>query len=251
MTTLSLSEFGDAWGYLRDHEGLRVPYDLFPGGSRPGAGVYYNVGSDEATWNAYQWNPPQNGSYDEADPNASPKPSWADLLRALELRAILDYKLGVEYSFEASAEHRAELTDKDVLRVDGGLLRVNDGLDHMTGLLQMVEHATTAGQRLPHTVLQDSLRQPRPLWTEAARREVLSAAAHRENQVESAHVAVRQKVQALLAQSDDTSKTLAERKQIAKAAFTIVDNYPMHLAEAMAAYDPTPCRPTCRRSRTS
>ena len=144
MSTMTFTEFHGAYRYLERHEGLILPHGIRPGGLRPNHSESYprNPAADKATWDAYQWNPPQyaHEGWQTVDPDASPKPTYADLLRALTLH---NAERNVEWAEAAmidSAEYRAELTDKDVLPVGGDVVRVNDGLDHMTGLLQMVEH---------------------------------------------------------------------------------------------------------------
>ena len=233
-----------------DAAGVTFPYGFRPGSFPPtynkhghvvAPGGIRNVGQTEAVWDAYQWNPPEflTGSYPDPDPAASPKPPWATVLRAAQVGRISRTAEFAENIFLHDAPvHRSQLTDHDTLEVGGATVRVNDNLDHMTGLLQMVEHASTAGAVMPHTVLLDGARRPKPAWTEAARREVLSAAAYRENHVESAHAEVRRKYQAEADIRDDETKTLDEREAAATKALAIAEDYPAQLAAAMAAYDP-------------
>ena len=82
---MTQQEFIDALQYLLT-EGLIYPYDAepgeFPGGS-------HNLNTQEL-WDAYGWNPPQyivsadgSGELPEPDPNASLKPSWAEIEAAV------------------------------------------------------------------------------------------------------------------------------------------------------------------------
>ena len=97
------SEFHTPTGWLRDRpdptathgvwrsrrtrtfsvEGLRLPYGM-PVGSTPG-GMIRIVNQDQ--WEAYEWNPPQYmlPNLLLADPDASPKPTWAEIVEAAKL----------------------------------------------------------------------------------------------------------------------------------------------------------------------
>ena len=78
ITALSSSDFQMAIHVLRE-SGLRPPYGSLPG-LYPGGWVF--VGDSEATWNAYRWNPPEFMNYASKDPDASPKPTWDELVQA-------------------------------------------------------------------------------------------------------------------------------------------------------------------------
>ena len=83
IKTLTAHEFQMALQTLD----VRFPHGLSPG-SYPGGGVH--VGESEETWDNYQWNPPMYfpaddptwAQFAEFDPNASPKPSWTEIVRA-------------------------------------------------------------------------------------------------------------------------------------------------------------------------
>ena len=42
----------------------------------------------ESQWDAFEWNPPPTDGYADPDPNASPKPTWQQLLDAEEQRLV-------------------------------------------------------------------------------------------------------------------------------------------------------------------
>ena len=82
-TTLTQDDFHKALYAL----GIKFPHG-FIAGSYPGGLVH--VGETEAIWNDYQWNPPMympsDKPYGKFDPDADPKPTWNELVRAsLEL----------------------------------------------------------------------------------------------------------------------------------------------------------------------
>ena len=64
------------------HLGIRTPYGLYPG-SIPGG---WNAPLTLAAWDAYQWNPPEYmaSEYTDLDPNASDKPTWQEIVDAVE-----------------------------------------------------------------------------------------------------------------------------------------------------------------------
>ena len=65
--------------------GLVLPHGIKPG-SFPGSWDI-NVFANEQNWNDYDWNPPEflPEDYPTADPNASPKPTWAELQTAASM----------------------------------------------------------------------------------------------------------------------------------------------------------------------
>ena len=67
-----------ALGWLEQEEGLILPFG-FPVGGYAG-GVRPIVG--QAEWDAYGWNPPEYLSFSAPDPEASPKPTWEELIEA-------------------------------------------------------------------------------------------------------------------------------------------------------------------------
>ena len=62
------------------HLGIRLPYGLDPG-SIPGG---WNAPLTQEDWDDYQWNPPEymTHEYPDADPDASDKPTWQQILDA-------------------------------------------------------------------------------------------------------------------------------------------------------------------------
>ena len=66
--------------WMVDKQNLKLPYNQSI--IRNIDGSTWTSSFNEEQWNAYQWNPPEIGSYTEPDPDASPKPTWADLVAA-------------------------------------------------------------------------------------------------------------------------------------------------------------------------
>lgn len=65
--------------WLIENQSLSLPYGFLPGMNHGGQ----NLIDTQAKWNAYTWNPPQYlSSFNTADPNASAKPTWAELVSA-------------------------------------------------------------------------------------------------------------------------------------------------------------------------
>ena len=59
------------------------------------------------------------------------------------------------------------------------------GLDHMTGLLQMVEQANDAGEFMPLVIMRDGDHQVKEIRQGSQVRQILKNTAARENMVES------------------------------------------------------------------
>ena len=51
--------YTDAINLIKEDKNGKFPYDKIPGTTIEDGNFYFNVGEDEATWNAYEWNPPQ------------------------------------------------------------------------------------------------------------------------------------------------------------------------------------------------
>ena len=190
----------------------------------------------EAGWNAYRYNPP-GGYYTDwdlpFDETAPPKPTWAELVDASRRGALMLSTADVYSIRERAATVRREVADAFAVKVHS-----DEGLDHMTGLLQMVEHANMAGNDIPHIVLRDSHGTRMSIHTQDHIRDVLSEVAARENKIESAHNAVMARFQTWISLRDDESQTLDVREAADKVATGIYKNYADHLQKAIDDYDP-------------
>ncbi len=234
MTTLDYNDISTAlWTGINVY-GLKVPYGehriLTP-----------ETSMTEEGWGKYQWNPPPlyADRYIAPDPDASPKPGWPDLVKWWRVSKI-DAKYGdsVHYLRVAADPTRRQITDQAKLDVGGRSVHVGDGLDHMTGLLQMAEQATAAGSTLPHIVLRDGDQLKRSVHRQSEIRTILEATARRENVVESAHNAVLARYHALERIKDDETESLDDRENAASKMLALAMNYEAELKKELAAYDP-------------
>ena len=196
------------------------------------------VGSiDKIRWEGYQWNPPQYApEYTEPDPNASPKPTWEELLEAERVYNLHRQKLVAdEQIIPTLSTHRTALTDAATIEHEGESLYVGAGLDHMTGLLQMVEQANDAGELCPHIVMRDGDQNVKRIWRGSQVRDILKTTAARENAVESAHNIIMAEYHAQAKIRDDDTQALDDREVAATAAQEILDNYQARLPKNIAS----------------
>ena len=220
---------------------------VFPYEQRPSRDEDPRYAFTEEQWAAYQWNPPETGDYDSPDPAATEKPSWDQLGTAVRLSVVLlrqfyddayisTGKSGDYRYIPGPAEIKRGITDTGLLPEEG--VYVGAGLDHMTGLLQMVEQANSAGAHLPHIVMRDADQKRRSLHTQERIRSILDSTARRENIVESAHNAVLERYHAQAGIRDDVTADLGDRETAAEKARTIAKDYKAELEKEIAAYDP-------------
>ena len=214
--------------YMANHEGLKLPYDndyivLIINDSEVGIFTKQN-------WDKYQWNPPGHlPEYEGPDPDASPKPTWADLVEANRRYELYNQKYNSDYTIRGLSQHRTALTDAATIEHEGESLYVGAGLDHMTGLLQMVEQANDAGELCPHIVMRDGDQNVRRIWRGSQVRDILKTTAARENAVESAHNIIMAEYHAQAKIRDDDTQTLDDREAAATSAQAILDDYQARL----------------------
>ena len=118
----------------------------------------------EADWPDFPWNPHRRWNYDTEqfeladDPNAGPKPTWAQVVRAVE-----SFRLELE-SVDAGRRAVRKITDardKFALapvghRHAGAEVYVGGtGIDHMTAMIKHSQDASSAGYEFPVAVLRD------------------------------------------------------------------------------------------------
>ena len=196
--------------------GLKLPYGVWPVGNYDA----HPDDFDKATWLAYAWNPPTG--YDEQDPDGSPKPSWAEML--LALRELLEVDVYVNRAIRAMEEGprldwpktsptevRRQMTDLSPINHGGDDIYVGQGLDHMTGLIQLAADADLAGRKLPHIVMRNASQNRVSIHTQGQVRRILGPIAKRENTVESAHNILVERFQGLLTTAQDMAEQLDTR----------------------------------------
>ena len=137
-----------------------------------------------------------------------------------------------------SANVRRQLTDEGTIKVGARTIHVGDGLDQMTSLLQMVEHANEAGAKIPKIVMRDADNRIVAHWRQSEIREILEAVAARENIVENAHNAVMADYHAETRIRDDETLDLEERESAAERAALIAQEYEGYLQAYIIAHDP-------------
>lgn len=194
-------------------------------------------------WETTGWNPVPGGS--EIQHAVPPQPTWQELVRfergyRLELRLASRPREGRgphSSLAELREDAKAHVGDAAV-ELGGVATHVGTGLEHMTGLMHLVEDGNLAGNHLPPVRLRDAQHAPRDVWLVSDVRALLGAVAERENRMESAHnVLVRKRTQNVAIAIDETA-TLDARE----AAIAIVEDLDEHYAERLSAememYDP-------------
>lgn len=228
------------WGMV----GVVLPYGFTPG-SRMDGGI--TVIKTEQEWTEYQWNPPEylKERYEQADARASGKPSWSDVIIAIQYGRIDDRTIdaeqilsGLYYADGVSKtlnDWKEEVKDKFV---DRNPVYVEGGLGHIGSLLQMVEHSNEAGADLSHVVVRNDKQRQMSIWRQGDLREILADTARRENIVESAHNIVMEKYYVEAGIRDDENNSLNNREEASEKALGIIQNYETNIKLAMATYDP-------------
>ena len=89
--------------WLEETKGLKKPFN-FP--------VHQRVNTEEA-WDAYRWNPPGEYPYNTnspPDPNASPKPTWQELVDANAAYKLIDRRtICLSHAYQAATQRIALL----------------------------------------------------------------------------------------------------------------------------------------------
>ena len=199
----------------------------------------FDTNFSEQEWDNYQWNPPQYSDYTDPDPSADAKPAWAELFEASRKHELNEQASASDREIKYNLSgHRTALTDAATIEHEGESLYVGAGLDHMTGLLQMVEQANDAGDFCPHIVMRDGEQNVKRIYRGTQVREILKTTAARENMVESAHNIVMAGYHTQAKIRDDDTQSLDDRETAATAAQEILDNYQTKLQAEMDKYHP-------------
>ena len=246
-------ELANLLSWMRNNLGLKTPYG-YSAGRQPRAKFQY--AESEESWARYQWNPPQdpvspNSFPATPDPDASPKPTWQELLDAAQLReidiaitkakAVFSSPVTPSRRFGSTiypANVRQELAGDDTLVVDGTAHHVHGGINRMTGLISMVEDANESGRHIPLIVMRDDMDEPIYLHTQQRVRPILDALRRRNNTIESAHNVVAEKFFAIIDQANNPNLPLPVRVQKARDADQFTQDYEMHLRAEIAKYNP-------------
>ncbi|MDE0714883.1 MAG: hypothetical protein OXI10_08470, partial [Gammaproteobacteria bacterium] len=176
-----------------------------------------------------------------ADPNAMAKPTYEELQAAIALLNMQDeyYELRRDHNHETEADAvKRRITDKALLDVLGGLTYVGDGLDHMTGLLQMVEQATMAGAALPLIELRDENHNLKKYHLQSQLRKLLVRTSERENVVECCHNRVIKPIIDKWKAAEDETREWPDRLDDMNDYADLVENYETLLKAEMERFDP-------------
>ena len=87
------------------------------------------------------------------DPNASPKPTWDDLILGARQYRLWKYQYETDQWLDYTSREDKPVVAEAIL-TDAVGAHVGTGLDGMTALLQIVEHSNLAGKR--HSARRDA-----------------------------------------------------------------------------------------------
>ena len=226
-------------GYLN----LKVPYgiDII----RPNASRDERSKFTEAQWDAFAWNPPDG--YQHPDPDASPKPTWDELVagdRNISISSSInnvwyELRIGPDYipGYGASKVRR-ELTDETAIKHGDTDVHVGQGMDHLTGLIHLTGDADLAGCVVPPMIMRDKNQRSLNVHTQAEIKMILGAVSRRENTVESAHNKLMERLNSYIDIAEDESQSLDDRELAADTALNMAKNYRNELLAEIEKYDP-------------
>jgi len=215
---------------------------------------------NKSFWDAFLWNPSPLLGWDY-DPNASPKPTWQDLLDAhyaIELERfgeLESWDQGAQFGLADGFKWRKRTRDflaDDEISHNNKDVHVGEGLTHMTGLAHLVESSNIAGRILPPVNMRDNKGEMRMFYTQSDLRDIMEILAERENIIHSAHNTIVVTYEKLREKSNDKSLTSKERFQAHEEARKLIntgsigpnfpkgaDNTYYHaLLEEIKKYDP-------------
>ena len=230
MTTppITMTEIDLALRKMSSRDGLLFPHNRWSppvrvSGTRIQGGFY--DANTEAKWNAISWNPPQRAidyprlysSETEADPTASPKPSFTAVER--EVRAIRVEKAARPPSPSPFYGPTDKLANAPVAHPAGGDVHVGAGIDHMGGLDHLHARAAEAGADFRRVIMRNGAgTQTRELWRRRDVGEVLAQATDRRdlaegarNTVQARHAAKAAEIELAVERARATDLTESER----------------------------------------
>ena len=210
---------GIIFGYMINNKGL-----IFPT-SPPVESIIsvFDFEIDQAAWESdkdgkWSWNPfSLGGNYPphDFDPNASPKPTWVELVEVQEeFDAIEELEAS---SFRFNDDDQAQFAKHGAkarvafceCAIDD--IHIGSGITNMTGLIHHVDSANLAGENLPPVHMRSKKGKLKTYLTQKEMRKVLADVAERENIVESAHNALLVKFEETKAIYDDATTPAKER----------------------------------------
>ena len=234
-----------ALSHLKFYHGLTFPYDNHPL-DKPGGS--YEI-TTEAEWDAITWQPPQHwvdyphfvnpsrrGTNYTPDPNASPKPSWAMIVKAsadaeaYQAASYLRFRTGqVLEGLSTDTASKAVAHDSS-----GKVIHIGAGISQMTAIVDALAAHERAGRPWHRIVLRSADHtETVTLWNPHDARTFLDSVATQKNFAEGARNIVHTKTTALLATLQD-SATSTEDRATAKAALEeLLADIDTHYAAAL------------------
>ena len=184
---------------------------------------------DKAYWESASWNPLPG--YTFVDPNAGEKPTWDELVQAYKAYV-------VERGLHPGAESRQEIerirSDAASAPTLSDVVYVGDGLEHMPGLIHLLDAAGNAGRNMPLVVMRDpDDHSAKTMYLQREARELISSLATHRNLVESAYNSIFEEFAKIQARYDDTSLDAALRYDAAIELDEFQKAYPAKLAAEM------------------
>lgn len=209
---------GEGLAYLRDVFGVVWPFGYEP--------IVEEIANRDA-WDAFQWNPPPYPDiYPNPDPNASPKPSWDELVLASRLAEVkeFDEEVAPDYRDEL-AQHTQRLATVPAVHGDKRV-HVGGGLSHMDGLHYSHGRSTGAGMAFRRSVLRTGDQTGTvDIWTRPQLQRVLDQVAGETDLAESARNVIAaefedaiQFIRGKRAEADDTTAPIEQRQRASDQA---------------------------------
>ena len=196
---------------------------------------------DESDWDATKWNPAEGTSYH--DPEASPKPTWEELVSYIKLFEVdtsripdsLAYELFIDEQDFSTRERRASLSTAPT---GNPTLHRGDGIEHMPALIHLSGDAMRAGQVLPNVVLRTAGHERHLLHTEEAVHEFIGESARHRNALESVKNELMRPYLRLKAIFTDEDEHFDERYQAGLQMLDLANGYQEALIQGIALFDP-------------
>ena len=166
------------------------------------------------------------------------KPSFEDALE-YTFYAKLQKQVGTLRTWTGRLDYikQGVLKDTATISIEDRNVHRGGGLGQMTGLLQMVEQANTAGAYLPRIHLRGD-RHDHRYHTQAEIRKILEETAKSENVIESAHNIILGRFLAWDLKWKDTTLPKEARENAATEARNIINTYETLLKAEMERFDP-------------
>ena len=194
----------------------------------------------ETDWESTNWNPALGTSYH--DPNASPKPTWEDVVRYIKLSEVDDAGIdGSLYAELAGDERDFSVRERRAsfatAPTGDPTLHRGDGIEHMPALIHLSGDAMRAGQVLPNVVLRTVGHERHLLHTEEAVHEFIGESARHRNALESVKNELMRPYLRERAIFRDEGVDLDVRYQAGQRMLDLANGYHEALIQGIALFD--------------